>query len=74
MQGTFRIKEDSPLPHRKRCDPLDWDTHERECLNEESSHFTWKELSSRQTLNHGVAAIDYQAVSRSSPIQKAPHD
>lgn len=34
MHGTLTIKEDAPLPHRKTCDSLDWDSYERVCTTE----------------------------------------
>jgi hypothetical protein len=34
MQGTFRIKAESPLPERKTCHLLDWDSYERVCESE----------------------------------------
>lgn len=32
--GTLTIKADSPLPHRKTCDPRDWESYERVCAAE----------------------------------------
>lgn len=34
MNGTFAIKAEAPLPHRKRCDLLDWESYERVCAME----------------------------------------
>lgn len=34
MHGTFRVAEDKPLPHRKLCDPRDWESYERVCAHE----------------------------------------
>lgn len=34
MEGTFNIKADTPLPYRKQCDPLDWDSYEKVCSTE----------------------------------------
>ncbi|MGH9493813.1 MAG: hypothetical protein ACRD3B_02350 [Candidatus Sulfotelmatobacter sp.] len=34
MAGTFTIKAESPLPHRKTCDPKDWESYERVCQTE----------------------------------------
>jgi hypothetical protein len=31
MSGTFRIKEERPLPHRKSCDRSDWESYKRVC-------------------------------------------
>jgi hypothetical protein len=31
MTGSFAIKEESPIPHRKTCDPRDWESYERVC-------------------------------------------
>jgi predicted nuclease of predicted toxin-antitoxin system len=32
--GTFSVKVESPLPHRKTCDPRDWESYERVCAAE----------------------------------------
>jgi len=34
MQGTFRILQEKPLPHRAQCDPRDWASFERVCAAE----------------------------------------
>jgi hypothetical protein len=34
ISGTFRVEEEKPLPHRKLCDPLDWDSYQRVCAYE----------------------------------------
>lgn len=34
MQGTFRIVEEKPMPHRVTCDPRDWESYERVCAAE----------------------------------------
>lgn len=31
MKGTFNIRKESPLPHRKTCDPRDWESYEQVC-------------------------------------------
>ena len=34
MMGTFTIRAESPLPHRKICDAKDWESYERVCQEE----------------------------------------
>jgi hypothetical protein len=34
MQGTFRVAEEKPFPHRATCDPRDWESYERVCAEE----------------------------------------
>lgn len=34
MQGTFRIVEEKPLPHRATCDQRDWESYKRVCQAE----------------------------------------
>jgi len=34
LSGTFRIVEEKPLPHRKLCDPRDWESYKRVCEEE----------------------------------------
>jgi predicted nuclease of predicted toxin-antitoxin system len=34
MQGTFNVKAEAPLPHRKTCDLKDWQSYERVCATE----------------------------------------
>ena len=34
ITGTFRVAEEKPLPHRKLCDPLDWESYKRVCDQE----------------------------------------
>jgi hypothetical protein len=34
MHGSFTIKAEAPLPHRKTCDRKDWDSYERVCKAE----------------------------------------
>ena len=34
MSGTLTIRAESPLPHRKTCDPKDWESYERVCRSE----------------------------------------
>jgi hypothetical protein len=31
MNGSFRVCDESPLPQRKQCDPLDWYSYEDVC-------------------------------------------
>ncbi len=31
IAGTFRVEDERPLPHRKLCDLLDWQSYERVC-------------------------------------------
>jgi hypothetical protein len=31
MNGTLNVRRESPLPHRKTCDPRDWASYERVC-------------------------------------------
>jgi hypothetical protein len=34
MHGSFTMKAEAPLPHRKTCDQKDWDSYERVCAAE----------------------------------------
>jgi hypothetical protein len=34
MQGTFRVAQERPLPHRATCDLRDWESYERVCKTE----------------------------------------
>jgi hypothetical protein len=34
MQGSFRVAQEKPLPHRILCDPRDWASFERVCAAE----------------------------------------
>lgn len=34
ISGTFRVDDDKPLPHRKLCDPRDWESYRRVCESE----------------------------------------
>jgi hypothetical protein len=34
ISGTFRVAEEKPLPHRKLCDPRDWQSYYRVCEEE----------------------------------------
>ncbi len=34
MAGTFTVKAESPMPHRRTCDAKDWESYERVCQAE----------------------------------------
>jgi hypothetical protein len=34
MQGTFRVAQEKPLPHRATCDLRDWESYARVCAEE----------------------------------------
>ena len=40
MQGTFRVAQEKPLPHRATCDVRDWESYKRVCAEEGVLAFT----------------------------------
>jgi len=50
MDGSFKIKEESPLPHRKLCDARDWDSYKRYVMKKEYSRLQYEQRSRKSRL------------------------